>query len=244
MRRRAKITRSPSSKARARASDEARLMRIREQAADRGRAGGVRASGRRERHPQPADPGGSPRATSTARQADAGVRPTPARGPSEAVIPVDAFIPGCPIDRDEFVRGGQGAAAGPPPRSRLPAVRRVQAERERLLYSSGGSLPGPGHPRRLRRDLPDLRRRLRGLPRADPQPERRVSMQDCWLEHGLAPEADQSWPSLTHVAGTLLEMMDAMVGQADDGEPVQHDVHHVTRVEGHGNIVVDVRTGN
>ncbi len=73
----------------------------------------------------------------------------PAR-PISAVIPVDAAIPGCPIDRDEFVgvvkRLLQGRA---PATAGLPAVRRVQAQRECLPVPARQDLPRPDHPRRM-----------------------------------------------------------------------------------------------
>ncbi len=73
----------------------------------------------------------------------------PAR-PISAVIPVDAFIPGCPIDRVRVRERGQGRAAGTvAPAAGLPSVRRMQAQGKRLPVPARQDLPGSDHPRRL-----------------------------------------------------------------------------------------------
>ena len=102
------------------------------------------------------------------------LRVTPLAQPIEAIIPVDVVLPGCPIDREEFVRVTKQLLQGRIPKSaRLSDVRRVQVERERVHVPSGAGVPWCDHARRLRRDLPDLRRSVRRLPGLDPQSEPR-----------------------------------------------------------------------
>jgi len=92
----------------------------------------------------------------------------PAR-PISAVIPVDAVIPGCPIDRTchyirllkKESRVSAHRAADPPgtqtQAARLPAMRGVQAGRKCLPEQARQALPRPDHPRRVRSDLHVLR---------------------------------------------------------------------------------------
>ena len=102
------------------------------------------------------------------------LRVTPLARPIEAVIPVDVVLPGCPIEREEFVRVTKQLLQGRiPEAARLPDVRRVQVERERLPVPSGPGVPRRDHPRGLRRHLPDVWRSVRRLPGFDFQPQPR-----------------------------------------------------------------------
>ena len=97
----------------------------------------------------------------------------PAR-PLSAVVKVDSVHPRLPHRPRGVHRGRQGAAGGSQAADPgLPAVRRVQAQRKRLHVRPRRAMPGAGHARRLRRDLPDVWRRLRGLSWPDPRPEQR-----------------------------------------------------------------------
>ena len=82
---------------------------------------------------------------------------------------------GCPIDKRPAARGDRRAPAAPPPaRAGAQRVRRVQAARHRVRDGRARhAVPGPGHARRLRRDLPLLRPRLLRLLRPDGEPEHR-----------------------------------------------------------------------
>ena len=117
--------------------------------------------------------------TSTATR-PSGTRPTPAR-PISRRHPGRCRHPRLP-DRphtSSSARSRRVLQGRTPRAARLPAVRRVQAQGERLPLPARQDLPGPDRPRRLRRHLPDLRRLVRGLPRPDRQPEHRVAQGRC-----------------------------------------------------------------
>ena len=72
--------------------------------------------------------------------------------------------------------GGERVPEPPDARDLRPQrLPRVQAARQRLRDGDGDALPGPGHARRLRRDLPRLRPRLLRLLRPDGGAQHRVA---------------------------------------------------------------------
>ncbi len=85
--------------------------------------------------------------------------------PIEAVIPVDFAIPGCPIDRDEFLACVKALLLGKkPPIPDYPLCVECKLKENTCLYTSGQDLPGPGHTGGLQSHLPELRAIVRGLP--------------------------------------------------------------------------------
>ncbi len=95
--------------------------------------------------------------------------------PISAHVPVDFELQRLPDQQAPAARGDQRPPGrAPPARARPQRVRRVQAAGHRVRDGRPRhALPGPGHARRLRRDLPGLRPRLLRLLRADGEPQHR-----------------------------------------------------------------------
>ena len=69
----------------------------------------------------------------------------PAR-PISAVVPVDAVIPGCPIDRDEFVAVVTALLQGRTPNCRTTRCASSASSRRTSASTNGHDLPGSDHP--------------------------------------------------------------------------------------------------
>ncbi len=70
--------------------------------------------------------------------------PTYATRPVSAVVPVDAFIPGCPIDREEFIRVVQALLRGTkPPIPDYPICVQCKMKENVCLFDKGGFCLGP-----------------------------------------------------------------------------------------------------
>ena len=93
---------------------------------------------------------------------------------SRAHVHVDFELQGCPINRHQLLEVISAFLNEPQAGDRRPQrLRRVQAAGQRLRDGRPRhALPRPGHPRRLRRALPELRPRLLRLLRADGDAER------------------------------------------------------------------------
>jgi sulfhydrogenase subunit delta len=124
-----------------RESDEARLKKIREQAAlvvalgSCAHLGGVNAI----KNLAPLD---------DVRQYVYGDKyqwfPTYAARPISAVIKVDAFIPGCPIDREEFIRVVKAVLLGKkPPIPDYPMCVECKLKENVCMFDKGGVCAGP-----------------------------------------------------------------------------------------------------
>ncbi|MCX7838720.1 MAG: NADH:ubiquinone oxidoreductase [Anaerolineae bacterium] len=124
-----------------RASDEARLKKIREQAAVLvalgacAHTGGVNAI----KNLSPLD---DVRKYVYGDKAD-WYETYPAR-PISAVVPVDAFIPGCPIDREEFIRVVKALLMGKkPPIPDYPMCVECKLKENVCMFDKGGFCLGP-----------------------------------------------------------------------------------------------------
>lgn len=124
-----------------RASDEARLKKIREQAAILvalgacAHTGGVNAI----KNLAPLD---NVRRYVYGDQAD-WYETYPTR-PISAVVPVDAFIPGCPIDREEFIRVVKALLLGKkPPIPDYPMCVECKLKENICMFDKGGFCLGP-----------------------------------------------------------------------------------------------------
>ena len=88
--------------------------------------------------------------------------------PISAHVPVDYELHGCPINKAQLLEVISAFLAGRKPAIARPQrMRRMQAARHGLRDGAGHALPGPGNPRRLRRDLPIVPPRLLRLLRSD-----------------------------------------------------------------------------
>ena len=114
--------------------------------------------------------------------------------PISAHVPVDFELQRLPDQQAPAARGDQRPPEPPAAaRARAQRVRRVQAPRHRVRDGRPRHrLPRPGHPRRLRRDLPGLRPRLLRLLRAEGDPEHRVAGRA-----GPGSEDDATWSAST-----------------------------------------------
>jgi sulfhydrogenase subunit delta len=83
---------------------------------------------------------------------------TYAARPISAVVKVDAFIPGCPIDREEFVRVVQALLLGKkPPIPDYPLCVECKLKENICMFDKGGFCLGPVTRAGMRRHLPQLR---------------------------------------------------------------------------------------
>ncbi len=85
-----------------------------------------------------------------------GTRPswyeTFAARPIDAVVPVDYYIHGCPIHKDEFLKVVKALLLGKKPEiPTYPVCVECKRAGQRLRLRAGADLPGPGDPRRMRR---------------------------------------------------------------------------------------------
>jgi sulfhydrogenase subunit delta len=95
---------------------------------------------------------------------------TYAARPLSAVVKVDAFIPGCPIDREEFIRVVKAALLGKkPPIPDYPLCVECKLKENVCRVPQRRLLFGSHHPRRVWRHLSHLWRWLRRLSRCDHQ---------------------------------------------------------------------------
>ena len=106
--------------------------------------------------------------------------------PIEAVIPVDFAIPGCPIDRNEFIACVKALLLGKkPPIPDYPLCVECKLKENTCLFTTGQGLPGSGHPGRLRRHLPHLRRDPCEAAAASSPIPTDTSMRDVLAKHGM-----------------------------------------------------------
>ena len=171
-----------------------------------------------------------------------GTRPTtPAR--IEAVIPVDFAIPGCPIDRDEFVACVKALLLGKkPPIPDYPLCVECKLKENTCLYHEGQGLPGTGHPRRLRAPSAPPTGNSCEACRGFISNPNDSSMRHVLAKHGLTRRGYHH--SMYTMFTTYQVRRKLMKKEADSDEMNKRiDVHHVTRVEGHGNIVVEIVDG-
>ncbi len=107
--------------------------------------------------------------------------------PVDAFVKVDMKIPGCPIDKGEFLRAVSKVVAGRHPYLvQVPRVPGVQVEGEPLHPHGRQVLRRPSHEGRLRRGLPDPQPALRGLLGTDGRPERQRGVQRCSRRRGTS----------------------------------------------------------
>ena len=103
---------------------------------------------------------------------------------------VDFELRGCPINKRQLLEVisaflNERKPADP----RAQRLHRVQAARHRLRDGRARhALPGPGHARRLRRDLPGLQPRLLRLLRPDGDARTRASLSEWWKRLGVTDE--------------------------------------------------------
>ena len=109
--------------------------------------------------------------------------------PIAAHVPVDFELRGCPINKHQLLEVISALLAGRKPQiAERQRLRRLQAARHALR--DGGArhaLPGPGHPRRLRRDLPGLS----GAAATAASARRRPPTPRRWPANGSALGADR-----------------------------------------------------
>ena len=154
----------------------------------------------------------------------------------DEVVKVDYKIHGCPIDAEELaLRGPQPAGrARSPSIPDYPVCVECKMKENVCRYEYDEICLGPDHPGRLRRALPLERVLVLRLPRLRGRAQRRSG-------HGGHGPATAR-PSTTCESKMLL------FGSQQEIHPmsktVDINVHHVTRVEGHGNIVVRAQDGD
>jgi coenzyme F420-reducing hydrogenase gamma subunit len=110
--------------------------------------------------------------------------PTYAARPLSAVVPVDAFIPGCPIDRNEFIEVVQALLRGKrPPIPDYPMCMDCKLKENVCLFDKGGDCLGPITRAGCDAICPSYGVGCEGCrgPISNPNPE---SMQKVLLEHG------------------------------------------------------------
>ena len=93
-------------------------------------------------------------------------------------VPVDFELRGCPINKRQLLEVIARASSPDAARATPPHSVCVECKRARHRVRDGGArhpLPRPGHPRRLRRDLPGVRSRLLRLLRTDGDAEHRLA---------------------------------------------------------------------
>jgi coenzyme F420-reducing hydrogenase gamma subunit len=168
-----------------RASDEARLKKIREQAAVLvalgacAHLGGINAI----KNLSPLD---EVRRYVYGDKAD-WYETYPAR-PISAVVPVDAFIPGCPIDREEFIRVVKALLMGKkPPIPDYPMCVECKLKENICMFDKGGFCLGPVTRAGCGAICPTYNDGCEGCRGLIPNPNQ-DAMKDVLKEHGLTVE--------------------------------------------------------
>lgn len=173
-----------------RPGDEAQLKQIRERAAvvvalgACAHLGGINAI--RNAHAGPQSPGEAARQAATSGlAADEGylVRPI------SAVVPVDAVVPGCPIDGDEFLEVVKALLWGKkPPLPDYPLCVECKLKENVCLFHKGGFCLGPVTRAGCGAICPTVGDGCEGCHGLIPEPNRNA-MSDVLIEHGLTVEA-------------------------------------------------------
>lgn len=113
---------------------------------------------------------------------------TYAARPLSAVVPVDAFIPGCPIDREEFIRVVTALLLGKKlPIPDYPMCVECKLKENVCLYDKGGVCAGPITRAGCGAICPTYGDGCEGCRGLIPNPNR-DSMQTVMAEHGLTPQ--------------------------------------------------------
>lgn len=117
---------------------------------------------------------------------------TGAARPIEAVIPVDAFIPGCPIDRQEFLAAVKALLQGwLPTIPEHPLCVECKLNENPCVYHQGGVCVGPITRAGCGAICPAYGLGCEGCRGLVPQPNLE-SLQDLLAEHGLDPGRAQA----------------------------------------------------
>ncbi len=115
--------------------------------------------------------------------------PTYAARPLSAVVQVDAFIPGCPIDREEFVRIVQALLRGTkPPIPDYPVCVTCKMKENVCLFHKGSMCLGPVTRAGCDAICPSFGVGCEGCRGSISNPNR-DSMKEVLAEHGLTPQA-------------------------------------------------------
>ncbi len=121
---------------------------------------------------------------------------TYATRPLSAVVKVDAFIPGCPIDREEFIRVVQALLTGKkPPIPEYPMCMDCKLKENVCLFDKGGFCLGPVTRAGCDAICPSYGFGCEGCRGPCPNPNRE-SMQVVLAEHGLLPDGIAAWMTM------------------------------------------------
>jgi sulfhydrogenase subunit delta len=113
---------------------------------------------------------------------------TYAARPISAVVPVDAFIPGCPIDREEFVRVVKALLLGKkPPIPDYPMCVECKLKENICMFDKGGFCLGPITRAGCGAICPSYGDGCEGCRGLIPNPNQ-DAMKDVLKEHGLTVE--------------------------------------------------------
>ena len=156
----------------------------------------------------------------------------PPRGVT-SVIDVDYLVPGCPIDTGEYLRRALARAAGHArPHPHRADVRLVQDQREHLLLRERRDLPGRRHAHRVRRAGAS-----RSAGRAPDAAGWRPTPTSTSARDGLRRARLRPRRGPGHAPHLQLRRGGDAVAMST------LNVSHVARIEGHGDITVEIEGG-